>query len=57
MDPTARFTHLKIILLQYFQFSVFNFQQNKQYPNRQLFIQISCGLLKNIYHNLYHGHT
>ena len=28
---TALFTHLKIILLQYFQFSVFN---NKQYLNR-----------------------
>ena len=31
---TALFTHLKIILLQCFQFSVFNFQQNKLYPNR-----------------------
>ena len=26
MDPTILFTHLKIILLQYFQFSVFSFQ-------------------------------
>ena len=31
----ALFTYLKIILLQYFQFSVFSFQfqQNKFYPN------------------------
>ena len=27
MDPTALFTHLKIILLQYFQFSVFSFNK------------------------------
>ena len=31
LGPTILFTHLKIILLQYFQFSVFS---NKQYPNR-----------------------
>ena len=29
IGPTTRFTHLKIILLQCFQF-----QQNKLYPNR-----------------------
>ena len=35
MGHTALFTHLKIILLQYFQFSVFSFQfqQNKFYLN------------------------
>ena len=33
MDPTVLFTHLKIILLQYFQFSVFNFSNNKFNPN------------------------
>ena len=27
------FTHLKIILLQYFQFSIFNFSNNKLNPN------------------------
>ena len=31
LSPTVLFTHLKIILLQCFQFSIFN---NKQYPNR-----------------------
>ena len=31
MDPTILFTHLKIILLQYFQFSVFSI--NKFNPN------------------------
>ena len=30
---TILFTHLKIILLQYFQFSVFNFRNNKFNPN------------------------
>ena len=30
---TTLFTHLKIILLQCFQFSVFNFSKNKLYPN------------------------
>ena len=30
MGPTALFTHLKIILLQYFQFSTFS--KNKLYP-------------------------
>ena len=34
MDPTILFTHLKIILLQYFQFSVFNFSNNKSNPNK-----------------------
>ena len=40
MGPTVLFTHLKIILLQYFQFSVFSFQfsvfsfsNNKLNPN------------------------
>ena len=33
LDLTVLFTYLKIILLQYFQFSVFN---NKRYPNRPL---------------------
>ena len=33
MGPTVLFTHLKIILLQYFQFSVFNFSNNKLNPN------------------------
>ena len=40
---TVLFTHLKIILLQYFQFLVFN---NKQYPNRSLIVlslKIFCG--------------
>ena len=31
MSPTILFTHLKIILLQYFQFSVFS--NNKLNPN------------------------
>ena len=31
------FTHLKIILLQYFQFSVFSFSNNKFNPN-ELFL-------------------
>ena len=33
MDPTVLFTHLKIILLQYFSVSIFNFQL---YPNGPL---------------------
>ena len=33
MGPTALFTHLKIILLQYFQFSIFSFSNNKFNPN------------------------
>ena len=36
MGPVILFTHLKMILLQYFQFLVFNFQQNKLYPNGSL---------------------
>ena len=36
MGPTVLFTHLKIILLQYFQFSVFNFSNNKSNPNEPL---------------------
>ena len=34
--PIALFTHLKIILLQCFQFSVFSFSKNKLYPNGPL---------------------
>ena len=34
------FTHLKIILLQCFQFLVFSFQQNKLYPNGPYIHQI-----------------
>ena len=41
MGFKALFTHLKIILLQHFQFSVFSFQQNKQYPNKLLIFQSS----------------
>ena len=33
MGPTVLFTHLKIILLQCFQFSVFSFNNNKFNPN------------------------
>ena len=33
MGSTVLFTHLKIILLQCFQFSVFNFSNNKFNPN------------------------
>ena len=33
IGPTVLFTHLKIILLQCFQFSVFNFSKNKLHPN------------------------
>ena len=33
MDLTVLFTHLKIILLQYFQFSDFSFSSNKFNPN------------------------
>ena len=33
IGPTALFTHLKIILLQYFQFSIFNCSNNKFNPN------------------------
>ena len=33
MGLTVLFTHLKIILLQYFQFSVFSFSNNKIIPN------------------------
>ena len=33
MGPTVLFAYLKIILLQCFQFLIFNFQQNKRYPN------------------------
>ena len=43
------FTHLKIILLQYFQFSTFNFQC---YPNRSLSVQY-CPTLLLHYHYAY----
>ena len=33
MGPAVLFTHLKITLLQYFQFSVFSFSNNKLNPN------------------------
>ena len=36
MGPTTLFTHLKIILLQCFQFSVFSFSNNKFNPNRPI---------------------
>ena len=36
MGPTTLYTHLKIILLQCFQFSVFSFNNNKFNPNRPL---------------------
>ena len=36
MGPTVLFIHLKIILLQCFQFSVFSFSKNKLYPNGPL---------------------
>ena len=36
MSLTILFTHLKIILLQYFQFSVFSFSNNKLNPNGPL---------------------
>ena len=38
MSPTVLFTHLKIILLQCFQFSVFSFSNNKLNPNGPLMI-------------------
>ena len=39
LDPTALFTHSKIILLQCFQFSIFS---NKWYPNRpKIYKQVS----------------
>ena len=34
MDLTVLFTHLKIILLQYFQFLIFSFNNNKFNLNR-----------------------
>ena len=40
MGPMAFFTHLKIILLQCFQFSVFSFSKNKFYPNGPLVIAL-----------------
>ena len=36
MGPMTLFTHLKIILLQFFQFSIFSFSKNKLYPNGPL---------------------
>ena len=36
MSPTVLFIYLEIILIQYFQFSVFSFSKNKLYPNGPL---------------------
>ena len=36
IGPMVLFIHLKIILLQYFQFSVFSFNKNKLYKNGPL---------------------
>ena len=36
MDHTVLFIHLKIILVKYFQFSIFNFNNNKFNPNRPI---------------------
>ena len=40
MSIMVLFIYLKIILLQYFQFSIFNFQQNKRYSNKPLRFQL-----------------
>ena len=40
MGSTVLFTHLKIILLQCFQFSVFSFSKNKFNPNEPIFAKI-----------------
>ena len=42
-DPTILFTHLKIILLQCFQFSVFSFSNNKFNPNGSKMKKITRG--------------
>ena len=45
MGPTVLFTHLKIILLQCFQFSVFSFSNNKFNPNRPIVYQsLTCAM-------------
>ena len=44
LGPTALFTHLKIILLQYFQLSIFN---NKWYPNRPI-VQFIANLIMTL---------
>ena len=49
MNFTVLFTHLKIILLQYFQFSVLS--KNKLYPNRLNGKKMSCEWKEN--ENLY----
>ena len=41
IGPTILFTHLKIILLQCFQFLVFSFSNNKLNPNKPI-IYIFC---------------
>ena len=50
MGLTALFTHLKFFLVQCFQFSVFNFSNNKFNPNRPFmyfnFFLIGCTLLQ-----------
>ena len=45
MSPTVLFTHLKIILLQCFQFLVFNFSKNKFNPNGTIDIYIYIYIL------------
>ena len=40
IGSTILSTHLKIILLQYFQFLVFSFSNNKYNPNRHIYIYI-----------------
>ena len=40
ISSTILFTLLKIILLQYFQFLVFSFSNNKYNPNRHIYIYI-----------------
>ena len=42
---TVLFTHLKIILLQYFQFSIFSFSNNKFNPNGLIWIISMCLVL------------
>ena len=44
MSPTTLFTHLKIILLQCFQFSVFSFSNNKFNPNGPIYTYIGLEL-------------
>ena len=48
MDPTTLYTHLKIILLQWFQFSIFSFSNNKFNPNGR--IELSWAIHCKIYY-------